>query len=471
MSRNGSGTYDLPGADLTNGTLADATEVMTKLDDIASALTASIAKDGQTTPTAALPMGTFNHTGVGAATARTHYAQAAQIADGALTYGGVAGGTANALTITPSPAISAYVIGQVFQFKTGASANTTAVTLDINTVGAGAVTWPDGTALAADDLPANSMVTVQVQALTPVFHLQTQTRSLGAYFPTTGGTITSTDASAYPGPTIDLHRDSASPTASDEIGEITFSGEESGSAKQTFARIYGEIIDPTAASEDGRLHFETVVAGTEASRAYVQHGLVVGAATDGDKGDGTINAVALYEQGVRAKPWPVLATLTASSSAELDFTDTDSTLYAGYYCKIESIRPATDNTSLEWLVSTDGGSNFITTGTYANVILSADSATPASGSSVTSSAPALAQNVGNVAGEGISGFVVITSGGAVAHGTKLNGTVGFITAAGAAKISNPTASNSTATAVDAFRFRIGSGNIASGTIRIYGIPK
>jgi hypothetical protein len=33
------------------------------------------------------------------------------------------------------------------------------------------VTWPDGTALAASDLPANCMFVVSVQALTPVFHL------------------------------------------------------------------------------------------------------------------------------------------------------------------------------------------------------------------------------------------------------------------------------------------------------------
>lgn len=171
MARNGSGTMDITGADLTNGTLADATAVQAKFDDIETALTASIAKDGQTTPTASLPMGGFNHTNVGVATARTHYARASQVADGSLTYGGVATGTADALAIAPSPAITAYAIGQQFQFKVGSSANTGAATLNVNSVGAGSITWPDGTALAAGDLPANSMVVVVVQATTPVFHL------------------------------------------------------------------------------------------------------------------------------------------------------------------------------------------------------------------------------------------------------------------------------------------------------------
>lgn len=177
MPRNGSGEFALTGADFTNGTLADADEVMAKLDDIATALTQSLAKDGQTVPTAALPMGTFNHTNVGVATARTHYARASQIADGALTYGGVAGGTADAATIAPSPAITAYVVGQRFQYKTGAAANTGASTLNVNGVGSGAETWPDGTPLAAGDKPANSMIEVVVAATTPVFHLQTATRA------------------------------------------------------------------------------------------------------------------------------------------------------------------------------------------------------------------------------------------------------------------------------------------------------
>lgn len=171
---------DISGADFTNGTLADANDVMTKFNDVETALTASIAKDGQTTPTAALPMGAFNHTNVGVATARTHYARASQIADGALTYGGVAGGTADAITLTLSPAITAYVKGMSIDFVSGASANTGAVTANANTVGAGAVTWPDGTALVAGDIPANAACRLIVQATTPVFHLQTATRAPGA---------------------------------------------------------------------------------------------------------------------------------------------------------------------------------------------------------------------------------------------------------------------------------------------------
>lgn len=461
MARNGSGTYDLPGADFTNGTLADADEVMAKLDDIATALTASIAKDGQTTPTAALPMGGFNHTNVGVATARTHYARASQIADGALTYGGVAGGTADALTIAPSPAITAYVIGQVFQFKVGASANTGAATLNINSVGAGAITWPDGSALAAGELPANSMAIVVVQATTPVFHLLAQAIPRS--------TFTSTDAGAAAGPTINLFRNSASPAASDVLGEVSFTGKDSGAGTDTYARIYADIVDATAASEDGRLNIETKIAGTAALRGYVQHGLVMGAPTGTDKGAGTGNFEGLYIGGATVgKP---LATLTASSSAALDFTLVDSTLYAGYWVVFENILPATDGVGFRWLASVDGGSNFLTTGTYMTAALGVAASTVTGVNAATAAEGAIAGALSNAAGEGLSGWMRVTSGGAVAYGTSFLSQTRHVDNGGGSRMDVASAANATASAVNAYRWVMSSGNIASGTIRVWGLLK
>lgn len=132
MSRNGSGTYSLPEAAFVYDTVIDETAVNNNFSDIATALSDSLAKDGQTDPTANLPMATFRHTGVGNATARTHYAATGQVQDGAFTWCGTAGGTANALTITPSPAIADYAAGQRFVFKSGASPSDDAVTLAVS---------------------------------------------------------------------------------------------------------------------------------------------------------------------------------------------------------------------------------------------------------------------------------------------------------------------------------------------------
>ena len=59
MSRNGSGTYNLPtGNPVTSGTTITSTWANTTLSDMASALTGSLASDGQTTASGSLNMGT-----------------------------------------------------------------------------------------------------------------------------------------------------------------------------------------------------------------------------------------------------------------------------------------------------------------------------------------------------------------------------------------------------------------------------
>lgn len=161
MPRNGSGTYTRPQSDYASGTTILATSVNSDLNDMGQALTASIARDGQTTPTANLPMGNFRHTGVADGVARTDYAALGQTQNGAFLWGGTAGGTANAATISLNPPLAAYAAGQAFRFQTSAAANTGAVTLNVNSIGAVAVNKGDGTlALGAGDLPASAMVTV-----------------------------------------------------------------------------------------------------------------------------------------------------------------------------------------------------------------------------------------------------------------------------------------------------------------------
>ena len=111
-------------------------------------------------------------------------------------------------------------------------------------------------------------------------------------------TIQSTDAGATVGPKLILDRDSASPAASDVLGAIDFLGEDSGGGDETYARIQAEILDPTAATEDGTISFYCVTAGSLASRRLrVGPGLIVGSPTGGDQGGGTVNATGYYING------------------------------------------------------------------------------------------------------------------------------------------------------------------------------
>lgn len=74
-------------------------------------------------------------------------------------------------------------------------------------------------------------------------------------------TLTSTDAGATASPLLELYRDSASPAASDTLGEIEFNGEDSAGNKQAYGLIHASILSPTSTAEQGQLHFETATSG------------------------------------------------------------------------------------------------------------------------------------------------------------------------------------------------------------------
>jgi len=159
MARNGSGTYSLPaGNPVTTGTTISSTWANSTLSDISTALTASLAYDGQTTPIANLPMGGNKHTGVGNATVRTNYASAADVQDGSLTYLTSVSGT-NTITATGPVGMAAYATGQVFRFIS-AGANTGATTININSIGAKAVVKLNGSPLVSGDIPSGAMLSV-----------------------------------------------------------------------------------------------------------------------------------------------------------------------------------------------------------------------------------------------------------------------------------------------------------------------
>lgn len=212
MARDGSGTHSLPQAAFVSGTTIESAKVNSNFSDISSSLTASLAKDGQTVPTANLPMGNFKHTGVADGSSRTDYASLGQVAKGTLFYAADTG-AADAYAVAPSPGIAANVVGFSVDWKV-TNANLTATpTLAANSLTAGTIVWPNGTALAAGDLPAGALVTTKIASLsgsTPTWHLMTNTRPrtvVGALNENKGADIasaTTTDIGAATGNYLDV---------------------------------------------------------------------------------------------------------------------------------------------------------------------------------------------------------------------------------------------------------------------------
>ena len=86
--------------------------------------------------------------------------------------------------------------------------------------------------------------------------------------------IQSTDDGASASPDLKLWRDSSSPADNDEIGNIFFTGTNSAAAATNYAHILGQITDVTNGTEDGRLTFKTMSAGTLSDRLTINSGSV-----------------------------------------------------------------------------------------------------------------------------------------------------------------------------------------------------
>lgn len=159
MSRNGSGTYSLPaGNPVTSGASISSAVHNNTMSDIATALTTSLANDGQTVPTANLPMGGFKHTNAADGSNLSDYATVKQVQNSFCQLTAVAG--SNIITGTATPTPSAYVAGQRFSFV-AAMANVGAATLNVSGLGAKSITKNGTTALVGNDILAGALIEVE----------------------------------------------------------------------------------------------------------------------------------------------------------------------------------------------------------------------------------------------------------------------------------------------------------------------
>jgi hypothetical protein len=165
---------------------------------------------------------------------------------------------------------------------------------------------------------------------------------------------------------------------------------------------------------------------------------------------------------------------TASSSAALDFTTAISSAYDEYQIEFINVVPATDGAVLWMRLSTDGGSSYDTSTIYDYTSGYAYAGGTGVGSSATSSDKILLMDgVDNSANYGIVGHIRLFNPLSTAVYKQIvgqlmrfdsRGTLGLV-------MLTPMGVYRSTTAVDAMRFLFDTGNIASGTIRVYGIAK
>jgi hypothetical protein len=163
---------------------------------------------------------------------------------------------------------------------------------------------------------------------------------------------------------------------------------------------------------------------------------------------------------------------TASSSASLDFTTAISSSYDSYRVEFVAIIPATTNVDLLMRVNT--GSGFISTGVYSWIHNRYSTSAIAQGGDNSGTATSIligwaVDHISNNASWGFYGSADLFTYPSTF--TRIIGKATVLQGAGAYQQSDFGGVYNATTAITQVRFLMSSGNIASGTIRIYGYAK
>lgn len=160
MAFNGSGTFviNTAGQPVVPNTVISATAFNALTNDLANGLSTCITKDGQTTPTANIPMGNNKITGLAPGTSGTDAANLTQVQGSTAKLLQSVTGT-DTITAAMVPALTAYAAGQMFYFV-AAGDNTGAVTINIDSLGAKSVTRDGSVALVAGDILSGEIALV-----------------------------------------------------------------------------------------------------------------------------------------------------------------------------------------------------------------------------------------------------------------------------------------------------------------------
>ena len=127
---------------------------------------------------------------------------------------------------------------------------------------------------AADEIAISTNDALNSKFTTTGFQIGSGTAGAQFHtFKTTTGDdviIENSEAGSGEGPNFVLYRNSASPAANDVLGTLEFRGKDSANGTASYAEITAGIVDTTDASEDGRIDFNTTVAGSSFTALRLQ---------------------------------------------------------------------------------------------------------------------------------------------------------------------------------------------------------
>jgi hypothetical protein len=483
MPRNGSGVYGPPaGTTAVPNTPIESAKYNAFVADAAEALTNSINAQGTAPFQANQPMGGFKHTNMGAGSNSGDSVNLGQSQANIVGHAASVGGTADAITATFAPAFSAYTAKMRFRFTATGSNTVTAPTINVDGLGAKTLKKLNGVALGIGDIQGARHICdcvydgTDVILLNPGLVLSTAANVYTAKQTFNGpmvyGQTILTDAA-----TIAWDLSSGGPNYKVIITSNRALGAFSGSAvgQEGFLTVAQDGIGGWSLDLSNFVYdfyggfTENIARGANDETVY--HYLVMSPASMFLK---RMGATSIGGTGKH-----LLDVKTATASATIDFTLTKwLQLYDRFEIDLEDILPATNNVAFALRTSSNGGSSYDAGGsdygwTAVRVTTDAqDRRSDSNNSQITLADNDVNNGLSNVAGESLAGKVVLHNPHAATF-TKVTWDAGYFsdsTSTFMARVSGFGARLASAD-VDAIRFFTSSGNIASGSFRLYGIGK
>jgi hypothetical protein len=185
----------------------------------------------------------------------------------------------------------------------------------------------------------------------------------------------------------------------------------------------------------------------------------------------------LVSNGASALPtWQTVGTgnlvliqsLNASSSATISFTTGITSTYTSYLFVFSALLPATNTATFGFQVSTNGGSSYISSGYSSGINYNNYNSASFTNANSTTNA-VLTGPLSTTSGYGFSGYLNCYN---ISNGDNVSfaGLGSFYgSSSGQGTMVTYGAGAGTTTDVTAFQFSMSSGNIASGTISLFGI--
>jgi len=165
---------------------------------------------------------------------------------------------------------------------------------------------------------------------------------------------------------------------------------------------------------------------------------------------------------------------TASSSATLDFTTCISATYDEYMIEFVGIIPATNSVSFVMRMGTGAGPTYDTGANYgwaAFTIRAAATGFDGVEGGTTAMRIGYSTTIDNTSTGSLNGTIRLYDPQSTSLYKRWNGIVSMVASGGFRVVDLCEGSYESTTAVTAVRFYMSSGNISSGTIRIYGVAK